>query len=160
MYDYRRYDRTPRGIRLQEELSLIDLTDEMKTALNNALADRVPCILATASADGKPGIGYRGSVMAYDGQNLAYWERTKRGGLDNVRTSPYVIVMYRNPETRQAWKFLGRATVHENGDVRDQIMARTVQAELDRDPDGKGFGVMVELDRVETMAGEVLQSRD
>ena len=139
---------------------MIDLTDEMKTALNSALADRVPCILATASADGKPGIGYRGSVMAYDGQNLAYWERTRRGGLENILSSPYVIVMYRNPQTRQAWKFFGRATVHEDGDIREQIMARTVQAELDRDPERRGSGVMLELDRVETMGGEVLQAKD
>ena len=139
---------------------MIDLTDEMKTAVNNALADRVPCILATASADGKPGVGPRGSVMAFDGQNLAYWERGKRGGLDNLRTSPYVIVMYRNPETRQAWKFFGRATVHENGDVREQIKARTIQPELDRDADGTGFGVMIELDSVQSLAGEVLQSKD
>lgn len=139
---------------------MIDLTDEMKTAINNALADRAPCLLATASSDGKPGIGFRGSVMAYDGQNLAYWERTRRGGLDNIRTSPYVIVLYRNPETRLAWKFFGKATVHESGEVRDKIMARTVQAELDRDPEGKGFGVMIELDRIETIGGEVLQSND
>ena len=141
-------------------MSLIDLTDEMKTVIDTALADGVPCILATASADGMPGIGYRGSVMAFDGQNLAYWERAKRGGLGNLRTSPYVIVMYRNPATRQAWKFLGKATIHETGDLREQIKARTVQAELDRDPDGQGFGVMIELERVETLGGEVLQSKD
>ena len=139
---------------------MIDLTDEMKTALDNALADKVPCILATASADGFPGIGYRGSVMAYDGANPAYWERAKRGGLSNVQSSPYVIVMYRNPDTRQAWKFFGKATIHETGEVREAIKARTVQAEIDRDQDGTGFGVMVELERVETMAGEVLQSKD
>ena len=67
---------------------MIDLTDEMKTALNSALADKVPCLLATASALGMPGIGYRGSVMAYDGQSLAYWERSKRGGLSNIQSSP------------------------------------------------------------------------
>lgn len=139
---------------------MIDLTDEMKTALDNALADKVPCILATASADGLPGVGYRGSVMAYDGANLAYWERAKRGGLSNVQSSPYVIVMYRNPDTRQAWKFFGKATIHETGEVREAIKARTVQAEIDRDQDGNGFGVMVELERVETMAGELLQSKD
>lgn len=139
---------------------MIDLTDEMKTAVNSALADGVPCLLATASADGKPGIGYRGSVMAFDGQNLAYWERGKHGGLDNMRTSPYVVVLYRNPATRQAWKFFGRATVHETGDVREQIKARTVQAELDRDQDGQGFGVMIELDRIDSLAGEALQSKD
>jgi hypothetical protein len=139
---------------------LIELTDDMKTALDNALADKVPCILATASADGMPGIGYRGSVMAYDGQTLAYWERVKRGGLSNIQSSPYVIVMYRNPETRQAWKFFGKATLHETGEIREAVKARTVQAEIDRDQDGNGFAVVVELEKVETMAGEVLQSKD
>tara|TARA_B110000263_G_scaffold160928_1_gene139933 strand:+ start:811 stop:1209 length:399 start_codon:yes stop_codon:yes gene_type:complete len=132
----------------------------MKTALDNALEDKVPCILATASADGMPGIGYRGSVMAYDGQTLAYWERVKRGGLSNIQSSPYVIVMYRNPETRQAWKFFGKATLHETGEIREAVKARTVQAEIDRDQDGNGFAVVVELEKVETMAGEVLQSKD
>ena len=141
-------------------MSLIDLTDEMKTAIDNALADQVPCILATASADGMPGIGYRGSVMAYDGQNLAYWERAKRGGLRNIQTSPYVIVMYRNPATRQAWKFFGKATLHETGNVREAVKGRTVQAEIDRDQDGNGCAVIIELERVETMAGEVLMSKD
>ncbi len=139
---------------------MIELTDDMKTALDNALADKVPCILATASADGMPGIGYRGSVMAYDGQTLAYWERVKRGGLSNIQSSPYVIVMYRNPETRQAWKFFGKATLHETGEIREAVKARTVQAEIDRDQDGNGFAVVVELEKVETMAGEVLQSKD
>ncbi|MDA1257099.1 MAG: pyridoxamine 5'-phosphate oxidase family protein [Chloroflexi bacterium] len=139
---------------------MIELTPEMQTAVNNALADGVPCILATASADGKPGLGYRGSMMAFDGQSLAYWERAKRGGLDNIRTSPYVIVLYRNPATSEAWKFLGRATVHEDGDIRDQVMARTVQRELDRDEERQGFAVMIELDRIETLAGQVVQSQD
>jgi len=141
-------------------MPLIDLTDEMKTAVDNALADAVPCILATASADGMPGIGYRGSVMAYDDQNLAYWERTKRGGLSNIQTSPYVIVMYRNPATRQAWKFFGKAILHETGEVREAVKVRTVQAEIDRDQDGIGFAVIIELESVETMAGEVLMSKD
>jgi bifunctional N-acetylglucosamine-1-phosphate-uridyltransferase/glucosamine-1-phosphate-acetyltransferase GlmU-like protein len=68
--------------------------------------------------------------------------------------------MYRNPATRQAWKFFGKTTVHEAGDVREAVKARTVQAEIDRDQDGTGFAVMVELERVETMAGEVLMSKD
>jgi hypothetical protein len=39
-------------------------------------------------------------------------------------------------------------------------MAKTVQAELDRDAERKGVAVIVRLDRVETMAGEVLMSTD
>lgn len=132
----------------------------MKDAVNSALADKVPCILATASPDGKPGVGYRGSVLALDDSSLAYWERTFRQGSDNVSANPHVVVLYRNPVTRQAWKFFGQAEVHRDGAVRDEVMAKVVQAEMDRDADRKGVAVVVRLDRVETMGGEVLMSAD
>lgn len=53
---------------------MIELTEEMQTAVNNALADRAPCLIATASADGKPSIGYKGSMLAFTPSALAYWE--------------------------------------------------------------------------------------
>ena len=135
---------------------MIELTDEMKTAVNNALADKAPCLIATASADGYPSIGYRGSVLAYTPSSLAYWERTRRLGLENLESNPHVVVLYRNPETRQAWKFFGDVTIHREGETREDVMSKVVQAELDRDPDGNGYAVVIELDRVETTAGEVL----
>jgi general stress protein 26 len=139
---------------------LIKLSEEMTNAVNNALADNVPCILATASPDGKPGVGYRGSVFAYDEQSLAYWERTFRRGSENVETNPHVVILYRNPATRLAWKFFGTAQVYRDGSVRDEVMSRVVQAELDRDADRKGAAVIVKLDRVEMMSGVVVMSAD
>ncbi len=139
---------------------MIQLTDEMKSAVNNALADKAPCLLATASPDGRPGLGYRGSVLVYDDAALAYWERTFRQGADNVEANPHVVILYRNPETRKAWKFFGQAEVLRKGPVREEIMSRVVKAEMDRDPERKGVAVIVRLDRVETMAGEVLMAAD
>ncbi len=139
---------------------MIVLTEEMKTAINTALADKVPCIIATASADGRPSIGLRGSVMNYGDDSLAYWERTLRRGSENIESNPHVVILYRNSGTRQTWKFFGQAEVHRDGDVREEVMARTVQAELDRDADRNGVAIVVRLDRVETMAGEVLMSAD
>ena len=139
-------------------INVIKLTEDMKDAVNSALADRVPCVMATASADGKPGIGLRGSVLAYDDSSLAYWERTFRQGSENILSNPHVVILYRNPQTRMSWKFFGRAEVHTDGAIRDDVMSRVVQAELDRDPDLKGVAVIVRLYRVETMAGEVLMS--
>ena len=140
--------------------NVITLTQEMKDAVDNALADKAPCILATASPDGKPGIGLRGSMMAYDDSSLAYWERTFRRGSENVGANPYVVILYRNPQTRMSWKFFGRAEVHPDGAVRDDVMGKVVQPELDRDPDRKGVAVIVRLDRIETMAGEILMSNE
>jgi hypothetical protein len=38
-------------------------------------------------------------------------------------------------------------------------MARTVKDELDKDPERKGAAVIIRLDKVTNMAGQVLQSR-
>ncbi len=135
---------------------MIELTAEMQAAVNDNLADKAPCLIATASAEGKPSIGYRGSMLAYTASSLAYWERTQRRGMENVESNPHVVVLYRNPETRQAWKFFGQAAIYRDGETRDAVMARVVQPELDRDPDRKGCAVVIELDRVESMQGEVL----
>ena len=132
----------------------------MKTAVNNALADKAPCVVATASSDGKPSIGLRGSVMAYGDDSLAYWERTFRRGSDNIESNPHIVILYRSSATRQSWKFFGQAEVHRDDDVREDVMSKTVQAELDRDLERKGVAVVVRLDRVETMGGEVLMSVD
>ena len=95
-------------------------------------------------------------MLTFTSSALAYWERTNRRGLENVESNPHVVVLYRNPETRQAWKFFGQATIYRNGKTRDDVMARVVQPELDRDPDHNGYAVIIELDRVESMQGEVL----
>ena len=55
---------------------MIDMTDEMKNLLNNALADRMTCLVGTASKDGRPQISPKGSVMVFDKGTLAYWERS------------------------------------------------------------------------------------
>jgi len=136
------------------------LTEEMRIAVNSALADKVPCVVATASPDGKPSIGLRGSVMAYGDFSLAYWERTFRLGAENVESDPHVVILYRNPATRQSWKFFGQAEIHRDGEVREDVMGKVVQAELDRDPDRNGVAIVVQLDRVEAMSGEVLSSAE
>ena len=48
---------------------MIAITAEMRERISNALADRLPCLLGTASKDGRPQISMKGSVLAYDDQN-------------------------------------------------------------------------------------------
>jgi hypothetical protein len=38
-------------------------------------------------------------------------------------------------------------------------MARTVKDEIDKDPEKKGAAVIIRVDRVTNLAGQVLQSR-
>jgi uncharacterized protein len=138
---------------------MISISDQMKDLIDNALANGSPCILATVSADGEPDIGYKGSMMVFDNDSLAYWERTKRVHMKNVKENPRVVVLFRDAKTKAAWRFHGTATLHESGSVRDQVMARTVKDELDKDPERKGAAVVIRLDKITNMGGQVLSSR-
>lgn len=138
---------------------MIKLTDEMRNMIDPALANGSPCILATAAANGEPDIGYKGSMMVFDDASLAYWERTKRQHLKNLTENPKVVVLFRDAKTKAAFRFHGTATVLDDGPVREQVMARTVPAELEKDPERKGAAVVIKLDKVTNMGGQVLQSR-
>ena len=131
----------------------------MRRLIDNALANNTPCLVATASRAGQPSIGPKGSVMAFDGEHLAYWERVRRGLLADVAENPLVCIYYGDRAARVFWRFYGTATVHKTGEVRDAIMARTVQAEMDRDPQRLGYGVLVRVDKIVNLAGQVMQER-
>ena len=138
---------------------MIALTDQMREMIDNALANGSPCILATASAKGEPDIGYKGSMMVFDNESLAYWERTRRQHLKNVQENSKLVVLFRDPKTRVNFRFHGVATVHQDGPVREQVMSRTVKDELDKDPERKGAAIVIRVDKVTNLAGQVLQSR-
>ena len=138
---------------------MIDMNGEMKELLERALADGISCTVGTADKDGQPQLSLKGSVMVYDSETLAYWERAKRSALDNVKENPKVVILYNNPGERIRWRFYGTAVVHESDAIRDEVMARTVQGELDRDPERLGVAVLVKVDKINELSGNVLQER-
>ncbi len=139
---------------------MIHLTDEMEELLGTALADGMSCLVGTASKDGWPQISPKGSVMVYDQETLAYWERSRRSAMENVGENPKVVIYYNNQATRTRWRFYGTATIHESGAVRDDVMSKTIQAELDRDPERLGVAVLVKVEKVGELSGNILQQRD
>jgi predicted pyridoxine 5'-phosphate oxidase superfamily flavin-nucleotide-binding protein len=140
---------------------MITLTKQMRELIDPALERGTPCLVATASQDGLPNVGYKGSVMVFDDESLAYWERTLQGTAENIAENPNVMVLFRDPTTRAAWRFLGQATIYKEGPLREQVMARTVQAELDRDPERKGYAVIIKVEKVLPLGGQrPMQTRD
>ena len=139
---------------------MIQLTDEMKELLYSALGDGMVPLVGTASKDGWPQISPKGSVLVYDQETLAYWERSKRSAMDNLAENPKVVIYYNNSATRTRWRFYGTATIHETGTIRDDVMSKTIQAELDRDPERTGVAVLVKIDKVGELSGNILQQRD
>ena len=139
---------------------MIKLTDEMKELFDTALADGFACLVGTATKDGQPQISPKGSVMVFDDETLAYWERAKRSGLANLEENPKVVVYYSHPVKRIRWRFYGEASIQDSGPIREEVMSRTVQAELDRDPERVGVAVLIRVDQVGELSGNILQQRD
>jgi nitroreductase len=117
-------------------------------------------LVATASARGEPNVSLRGSTMVFDQDHLAYWDRVHGRQLEHVGENPHVVVFYRDSVRRNTWRFYGQATVHAEGPLREEVMARVVEAELNRDPERTGAAVLVRVDLVMTLGNQVLQQRD
>ena len=138
---------------------MIEMTDEMKGLVDRNHADGWDCTVGTVDKDGQPQLSLKGSVMVYDAETLAYWERAKRTALDNVAANPKVTVLYNNMTDRIRWRFYGNAEVHETGAIRDDVMSRTVEAELERDPERTGVAVLIKVNKIAELSGLVLQER-
>ncbi len=137
---------------------MIEFTEEMTTAINTSFADGLALLIGTASKTGMPDIAFKGSTMAFDGDHLAFWERSHGQTLRNLEENSQVCVMYRNPQTRLSLKFFGVAELLKDGPVRQQIMDRTVEFELSRDPERKGVAVLIRIDKI-LQVGQVVQER-
>ena len=75
-----------------------------------------------------------------------------------------ITIFFRKPELRQTLlpkggiaRFYGTATLHKSGPVYDEIWSRVIQPEKDRDPEKKGFGVLIRIERAEDLAGDSLK---
>ena len=137
----------------------IELTPEMKALIDNAFAEKCPCLLGTASKEGEPNISFKGSMMAFSSHELAFWERSKKGSFAQLKDNPKVVVLYRNQVAGKAWRFYGTVTVFTEGSIRDQVMARTIQAELDKDPECAGAAIIIDISRITSLGGEAIQEK-
>ena len=138
---------------------MIDMIGEIKDLVDRNHADGWSCIVGTSDKDGQPQLSLKGSVMVFDSETLAYWERAKRSALENVLANPKVVVLYNNMKDRVRWRFYGVAEVHESDAIREEVMSRTVQEQLDRDPDRLGVAVLVKVNKISELNGNVLQER-
>jgi hypothetical protein len=70
-----------------------------------------------------------------------------------------VAVLYFSRERGKHLRMYGQVELHEDGPTRDQIMAKTPEAELNRDPERNGIGVLIRVDRLAEAFGGVSQQR-
>src|SRR3954462_2672938 len=106
------------------------ISQKIKDLIYNAWTEGSPCLLATQGPDG-PNISPQGSMLVFDDEHLAYWERSKRKALENLGNNPRVAVIYANMKAQRDGvlesgflRFYGTAELHENGPVREAIFRR------------------------------------
>ena len=128
---------------------MIQLTDEMKQAIDGALAEGNPIVSASVDEDGQPSLAYFGSTQAYSDDQLAMWVRNRDTAfLRRTASNPRVALLYRDPSQRRMWQFHGRARVVGEPEVNQTVYERSPEPERDRDPERAGVAVIIDLDRV------------
>lgn len=133
---------------------MIDLV-EWEEAVNKAFEEGTPCVLASAGADGQPDIAFKGSMMIFDKDHIAWWERSLAEQIAQVAENPHIVMLYRSGERRVNLRFYGEATFHKEGPMRAAIHAKVIEAEKAKDPEQKGFAVIVRVDRVRSGSNTV-----
>jgi Pyridoxamine 5'-phosphate oxidase len=71
------------------------ISEKIRTLIDNAWVDGYPCLLATAGPAG-PNISPKGSMLVFDDEHLAYWERSKKQALENLGHDKRVVVIHAN----------------------------------------------------------------
>ena len=138
---------------------MIELTDEMKQALSGAVSDKTPVIVAYVDADLQPHISFRGSTQVHSKDQLAIWVRDPAGGmLAAIPKNAKIALMYRNPETRVAWQFLGSGHVDDSDATRKSVYESAPEVERNADPERKGKPVIIDVDKV-VARGQTLMER-
>lgn len=140
------------------------ISQKIRTLIDNAWTDGYPCLLATSGSEG-PNISPKGSMLVFDDEHLAYWERSKKQALVNLSNDKRVCVMYPNFKAQREGvlesgflRFYGTAELHETGPLREAIFKRLNKREQEHDGADKGIGVLIKISRAADVRGKPLPS--
>ena len=138
------------------------LSDTIRTLIRNAWDDGCPCLVATYGPAG-PHISVKGSMVVYDDDHLAYWERSKKQALANLGHDQRVCVIYANFKAQRDGvldsgflRFWGTAELHENGPVHERIFGLLLPREQTHVGADTGIGVLVKIERAADVRGKPL----
>lgn len=138
------------------------ISEKIRKLIDNAWADGYPCLLATTGPAG-PNVSVKGSMLVFDDDHLAYWERSKKGALDNLGHDKRVAVMYANFKAQHDGvldsgflRFWGTAELHESGPTHDAIFRKLTKREQEHVGADTGIGVLIKIERAADLRGKPL----
>ena len=131
--------------------------------INEALSPNTP-LIGSVDRDGYPRISLRGSTCVYDDETIAFWERSFRSLNESIEDGAKISVFFQKPELRESVlpiagvaRYFGTASVHRSGPVRDRVWSIILEAERQKDPERKGFAVLIKVERAEDLRGQPLK---
>jgi hypothetical protein len=131
--------------------------------INTAFPANV-CLLGSALPSGFAQITPRGGTMVYDDEHLALWERGSGSSADAMHDGSKLTIYFRKPSLREEGllprggiaRFYGTAKIHKSGPVYDEVWRRLIPPEKERDPEKKGYAVLIAVERAEDLASQPL----
>ena len=135
----------------------------LQSHINTAFPEHV-CLVGSVLPNGYAQITPRGSTMVFDDTTVALWERGKGSTTAAIQDGSKLTVYFRKPQLRADGllpkggiaRFYGTARVVKSGSQYEEVWRRLVQPEKDRDPDKKGFAVLIKVERAEDLDGAPL----
>jgi hypothetical protein len=102
--------------------------------------------------------------MVFDDDHFALWERGRGSTNASLADGTKVTIFIRNPSLREAGllplggiaRFYGTAQIYKSGPIYEEIWKRLVEPEKKSDPEKKGFGVLIKVERSEDLSGTPL----
>ena len=140
---------------------------KIPTNLHDYIDDAFPknvILVGTVLDTGYAQISPRGSVLVWDDETLAFWDRGRGRTHDTMQNGTQLTFYFRNTDLRDDGtlpkggiaRFYGSAELHLEGEVRDKVYDKMKQPERDRDPDKSGSAVLVKIERCEDLSGDAL----
>ncbi len=138
------------------------ISEKLKALIRSAWDDGAPCLVATQGPNG-PNISPKGSMVVFDDDHLAYWERSKKQALENLGHDKRVCVIYANFKAQRdgvldfglfAVLRKGRAARERAG--HNAIFNLLLPREQTHVGADTGIGVLVKIDRAADVRGKPL----
>jgi predicted pyridoxine 5'-phosphate oxidase superfamily flavin-nucleotide-binding protein len=89
------------------------LDDDMRAVI---AAQRL-CFAATISSDGRPNLSPKGTVRVWDDTHLFFCDIASPGTRRNLAANPWIELNIVDTLSRRGYRFLGKATLHQDDDV-------------------------------------------
>ena len=115
------------------------------------------CLVGSVLPNGYAQVTPRGSVYVFDDDHIMLWERGTGSTTAHIKDGTKLTVYYQNFGKRDVLpiggicRLYGTAKVYKSGPVYDKVWQMLIQPEKDRDPEKKGYAVLIKVERTEDL---------